>query len=51
MDLYKREKKFNHHAVYSVTFQITTKIKKGLFFVVEGFLAENVQNLQPFLIQ
>ena len=47
MDLHKREKEFNHHVVYSVPFQITTKI----FFVVEGFLAENVQNLQPFLSQ
>ena len=27
------------------------KIYKGLFFVVEGFWAENVQNLQFLLIQ
>ena len=27
------------------------KIYKGLFFVVEGSLAENVQNLQYLLIQ
>ena len=27
------------------------KIYKGLFFVVEGFRAENVQNLQFLLIQ
>ena len=47
-----RTKQTKQHAMKkSHSYSNRNKIYKGLFFVVEGFWAENVQNLQFLLIQ